>query len=282
MVEKARRRGASRPCSRSSRRRRSGTRPAAAGAADALPARRSPEFEAERSVRRRSTRRRSAAIEAGRAAFAAKIEALDAVRDDEGRLRRPAAALVMLNVLDEKWKDHLYDLDQLRNAIHYRSWGQKDPLHRVQAGGVHDVRGPDERHRQHVHRAVPQGAAGVRAGPAAATGAAASPSEPPAPPAPTQRYNALGVLEDVVPEARSRDRRRRGRWTSGPAETPDAREAAAARRDPVIVGAGRARSLERRRPQARPAPVDWSNVGRNDPCPCGSGKKFKKCHGATL
>ena len=34
----------------------------------------------------------------------------------------------MLNVLDEKWKDHLYDLDQLRGAIHYRSWGQKDPL----------------------------------------------------------------------------------------------------------------------------------------------------------
>src|SRR3569623_2105900 len=35
---------------------------------------------------------------------------------------------VMLHVLDEKWTDHLYDLDQLRNAIHYRSWGQKDPL----------------------------------------------------------------------------------------------------------------------------------------------------------
>ena len=31
-------------------------------------------------------------------------------------------------MLDEKWKDHLYDLDQLRNAIHYRGWGQKDPL----------------------------------------------------------------------------------------------------------------------------------------------------------
>src|SRR5450756_411123 len=34
----------------------------------------------------------------------------------------------MLHVLDEKWKDHLYDLDQLRNAITYRAWGQKDPL----------------------------------------------------------------------------------------------------------------------------------------------------------
>ncbi|MFL5499581.1 MAG: SEC-C metal-binding domain-containing protein, partial [Gemmatimonadaceae bacterium] len=30
------------------------------------------------------------------------------------------------------------------------------------------------------------------------------------------------------------------------------------------------------------AQKDWSNVGRNDPCPCGSGKKFKKCHGANL
>jgi preprotein translocase subunit SecA len=51
------------------------------------------------------------------------------------------------------------------------------------------------------------------------------------------------------------------------------------RRDPVVVGAGRARSLNS---TAAPASVDWSNVGRNDPCPCGSGKKFKKCHGATL
>ena len=41
---------------------------------------------------------------------------------------RRLLSLVMLNVLDEKWKDHLYDLDQLRAAIHYRSWGQKDPL----------------------------------------------------------------------------------------------------------------------------------------------------------
>jgi preprotein translocase subunit SecA len=37
-------------------------------------------------------------------------------------------AHVMLQVLDDKWKDHLYDLDLLRNAIQYRAWGQKDPL----------------------------------------------------------------------------------------------------------------------------------------------------------
>ena len=44
------------------------------------------------------------------------------------RTRTRCCRAVMLHVLDEKWKDHLYDLDQLRNAIHYRSWGQKDPL----------------------------------------------------------------------------------------------------------------------------------------------------------
>jgi preprotein translocase subunit SecA len=49
----------------------------------------------------------------------------------------------------------------------------------------------------------------------------------------------------------------------------------------VIVGAGRARSLSDATAGSA-GPIDWSSVGRNDPCPCGSGKKFKKCHGATL
>ena len=72
---------------------------------------------------------RTAAVEAGHRAFAAKHEELDRVKDEEGNgFSGRLLSLVMLNVLDEKWKDHLYDLDQLRGAIHYRSWGQKDPL----------------------------------------------------------------------------------------------------------------------------------------------------------
>jgi preprotein translocase subunit SecA len=57
-------------------------------------------------------------------------------------------------------------------------------------------------------------------------------------------------------------------------------------RDPVMVGAGRARSMTDIQAASAGAgaggPVDWSNVGRNDPCPCGSGKKFKKCHGVAV
>jgi preprotein translocase subunit SecA len=97
---------------------------------------------------------------------------------------------------------------------------------------------------------------------------------------PTKRYNALGILEDVpAEEAVGLDN---GGAVAvedvGPAEIP-ATKPAQARKDPVIVGAGRPRSLSS---SPAPANVDWSTVGRNDPCPCGSGKKFKKCHGAQL
>jgi len=59
----------------------------------------------------------------------------------------------------------------------------------------------------------------------------------------------------------------------GPGEPPA--EVAAVRRDPVVVGAPAPKAMNA--PAA--AGTDWSAVGRNDPCPCGSGKKFKKCHG---
>ncbi|MDB4914137.1 MAG: secA, partial [Gemmatimonadetes bacterium] len=97
-------------------------------------------------------------------------------------------------------------------------------------------------------------------------------------PVSTKRYNALGVLEEQMPEARMIG-------TAvvedvGPAETPNEKEAVV-RRDPLIVGAGRARSVSELNAAPTP-PVDWTSVGRNDPCPCGSGKKFKKCHGASM
>ena len=66
----------------------------------------------------------------GEAAFQRKV---DYLREFGRKLNLPDVdgqilSQVMLSVLDEKWKDHLYDLDQLRNAIQYRAYGQKDPL----------------------------------------------------------------------------------------------------------------------------------------------------------
>jgi preprotein translocase subunit SecA len=258
---------------------------------------------------------------AGRDAFHAKLAQLDEVTDENGvgyggRL----LALVMLNVIDEKWKDHLYDLDQLRAAIHYRSWGQKDPLveykqeaYNMFVDLMNDVASTfTERFlkAQLVFEPPPPPPDYAQfgfGGPGGGEGDGG-------PRRPKKRYNALGILEDI-PEEELQDEvveaaygddgspahggngagpsasdalldaatpgtpvsDPKGAVDVGPAEPP-ARQPVA-RRDPSVVGAGSVRSLAA--PQA-PMPADWAHVGRNDPCPCGSGKKFKKCHGAHL
>jgi preprotein translocase subunit SecA len=210
-------------------------------------------------------------VDAAKKAFHDKLNSLDSVRDELGNgYGDRLLSLVMLQVLDEKWKDHLYDLDQLRNAIHYRSWGQKDPLveYKQEAytmfvdlmNDIYNTFTEAFLKAQLRFEEPPPPPMPVAPGP---TG----------PRAPTKRYNAMGILEEVPPD---------GADTAldiGPAEQPSTKPVEA-RRDPMVVGAGRARSLGGG--DAAPANTDWSTVGRNDPCPCGSGKKFKKCHGATL
>ncbi|MFI5232217.1 MAG: preprotein translocase subunit SecA [Gemmatimonadales bacterium] len=196
---------------------------------------------------------------AGTAAFHAKYATL-------GEYAAQLLSLVMLNVLDEKWKDHLYDLDQLRNAIHYRSWGQKDPLIEYKGEAytmfvdlMHDV------HHTFAERFLRVQVVFDGQDPNLPNRGAPLPAPPPPP---KKRYNALGVEESVP---------------AGEAEVldvgPDENANAAFRREPIVIGAGRGvRTLAAGGAPA--ATADWSSVGRNDPCPCGSGKKFKKCHGA--
>jgi preprotein translocase subunit SecA len=223
----------------------------------------------------------AAAVEAARAAFWAKLSSLDELRDGEGGYGDRLLALVMLNVLDEKWKDHLYDLDQLRNAIHYRSWGQKDPLIEYKQEAytmfvdlMNDVYDTFSDRFLKVQLVVqdetPAPEPLLWTPPPVGDGDGARRE-------PTMRYNALGILEPIPADESTNG----GAAATdvaldvAPAEPP--KRATAVKRDPVIVGAGRRRTLN----QPAGMPANWSDVGRNDPCPCGSGKKFKKCHGAA-
>ncbi|MDE3152231.1 MAG: SEC-C domain-containing protein, partial [Gemmatimonadota bacterium] len=214
-----------------------------------------------------------AASAAGRKAFDAKIESLNQYKDEQGGFADRLLSLVMLNVLDEKWKDHLYDLDQLRNSIHYRSWGQKDPLieYKEEAYSMF-VDLMNDIYTTFAERFL---RAQITFTPAPG---APPPSPAQSPARPKKRYNALGVLEDVAEDEAA---------VAEPAEAEPAHAAAPAPAAPapvqgeaMVVGAGRTRALNQGAATAAGA-TDWSNVGRNDPCPCGSGKKFKKCHGAT-
>ena len=182
----------------------------------------------------------------------------------------------MLNVLDEKWKDHLYDLDQLRNAIHYRSWGQKDPLIEYkQEAYTMFVDLMNDIYNTFTERFL-KVAAGVRAAPAARRGDRGRRRHRTAP---TKRYNALGILEDVVPRSRRDAASTDAAMDIGPDGDAGA-PSRPRRRERIrsIVGAGEARSLSRR-PQARRRTSTGRRVGRNDPCPCGRGRSSRSATG---
>ena len=99
---------------------------------------------------------------------------------------------------------------------------------------------------------------------------------------PTRRYNALGILEDYQPEtevmvADGEVDDAAEMVESGPGEPPASRPVV--KSAPSVVGAGTVRSLG---VGGGAMPAGWENTPRNNACPCGSGKKFKKCHGANL
>ena len=236
------------------------------------------------------------AVEAVRAAFDAKLVSLNQVTDENGNgFADRLLSLVTLNVIDEKWKDHLYDLDQLRASIHYRSWGQKDPLVEYKQDAytmfvdlMHDVANTfTERFlkAQLVFEPAPMDAFEPPLMPELPHNEAARPS---------MRYNALGILEAIPMEELAgepsldmvdaefvegdvgADRAADG--ASSPSGDSPAR--VVAQGVPQVVGAGSIRSLGDVGGSA--LPPGWEQTARNDACPCGSGKKFKKCHGANV
>ncbi len=227
----------------------------------------------------------TAAVEAARRAFADKEVSLNAIKDENGDgYAARLLSLVTLNVIDEKWKDHLYDLDQLRGSINYRAWGQKDPLieYKQEAYSMFVDLMAD------IHHSFSERF--LRAQLVFNPDQFAQPE--PAPEqrqAPTKRYNAMGILEDVAEESQPAAAENDGHNGAEPDDAGASDQAApvsaapARRSDPTVVGAGRAKPLSQMAGGAvtgGASAADYEGVGRNDPCPCGSGKKFKKCHGS--
>jgi len=210
--------------------------------------------------------------QAARETFQAKLDNLKGMEKDveaqlgaqagSVRLGERALSRFMLGVIDEKWKDHLYDLDQLREGIYYRSWGQKDPLveYKTEAfemfkGLMSDVENTfaegwfkDWWRNMPIEIAVPGGA-------------------PPAalrPPARTLTGPAGGQPGGG------------GRRPAPVLATKPAADGLISSTEPAPTRAPRTAT-----PEPAFARNPYAGVGRNDPCPCGSGKKFKKCHGAA-
>jgi preprotein translocase subunit SecA len=167
---------------------------------------------------------------------------------------------ILLQIIDSRWKEHLYEMDYLREGIHLRGFAQIDPLVAYKNEGftmfhelMNSIWGEFARVIYHVE---------VNVEPA---------DFEPEPSGPQEFQYAGGGPEQ-------------------PSAISEAAGAAAAAGSAVggvagaVAGDGQGNGgAEGQAPPENPATVvkaDREKIGRNDPCWCGSGKKYKKCHGA--
>jgi preprotein translocase subunit SecA len=161
-------------------------------------------------------------------------------RDMMGMLERMA----MLQVIDNKWRDHLREMDDLKEGIHLRGYGQKDPLveYKTEAFGMF----------MELMELIAD-----------------------------EVVNIAFKFFPESPEQLPAQRGRRPVRTQDITMTHESAQGAGFQGNREAIPAGASEHAPAGRPPQKPAPVHVEQkVGRNDPCPCGSGKKYKNCHGA--
>jgi preprotein translocase subunit SecA len=193
--------------------------------------------------------------------------------------------MLMLQIVDTQWKDHLYGLDHLKEGIGLRGYGQRDPLVEYKKESFNMFQALMDRIDEEILRWVflyqPVPAAEQAAG---GNGGGAE-EEPPPPVIARNPRRPGGPKPDAVPPE-----------LTGFGSTPPWQGAAANPRnltfnDPseALSGSGGSGRFAGAEPKEAHGGADANvetvrregpKVGRNDPCPCGSGRKYKKCHGA--
>jgi preprotein translocase subunit SecA len=184
-------------------------------------------------------------------------DALDEYKDrEEGwgeEVARQVERYVILQVVDARWREHLESMDYLREGVHLRAMAQKDPLVEYRHEGHLMFEQLGREIREEVvsllfHAEVqPADAAALEqreAWDGDGDGAFA------------YEHESLAGSEAIAAAG------------AGAVAAPSAVAAGA-------VGSGATSVVTQQRIAS-----EWDKVGRNDPCPCGSGKKYKKCHGA--
>jgi len=166
---------------------------------------------------------------------------------------RQTERIVMLQVIDNQWKDHLLSMDELKQGIGNRAYGQKDPLveYKKESYDLFTAmmdRIEDETVSYLYFLQVNTGTGPVLPYPEEEEEEETSQPEPNE----QQRQAAKQSMEDFTRNIQRKKEK----------ELAD-----------LNLGGGDGSTSER--------PVNGgAKVGRNDPCPCGSGKKYKKCHGS--
>jgi preprotein translocase subunit SecA len=173
---------------------------------------------------------------------------------------REAERIIMLNVIDNQWKDHLLSMDHLKEGIGLRGYGQKDPLIEYKREGFEMFQDMMERIEDETIRYL------------FFLRIETSGTDIPMPyPEPEDDEEDESEEEaELAAVAAQREAERSVLDLTRNIQRKKEKELAALQ----LAGSGEASTA------TQTVSNPYKNVGRNDPCPCGSGKKFKKCHGA--
>jgi preprotein translocase subunit SecA len=168
---------------------------------------------------------------------------------------RQTECIVMLQVIDAQWKDHLLSMDELKQGIGNRAYGQKDPLVEYKKESFELFTAMMDRIEDESVRYLYFLQVSTGSGPVLPFPSEEDEEEEEAPrpdPSEQQRQAAKSSMEDFTRNIQRKKEKEMAelQFVGGDGST-----------GPKQVVAGQ-------------------KVGRNDPCPCGSGKKYKKCHGA--
>jgi preprotein translocase subunit SecA len=183
-------------------------------------------------------------------------------------IMRDAERMIMLNVIDNQWKDHLLSMDHLKEGIGLRGYGQKDPLIEYKKESFELFQDMMERIEDETLRYLYflQVTHGEDLGPSNGAARPVLPFDPDEEWVDDEEEEAEPV---PVAAAVSAEQQRAVMDFTRNIQRKKEREL-----EQLQMGGAGGPSVENK-------PVVSANkTGRNDPCPCGSGKKYKKCHGA--
>lgn len=182
----------------------------------------------------------------GKRIFNLAVDIMEAYNTECRSIVKEWHKAVLLVTIDELWKEHLRELDQLRQSVQNASYEQKDPLVIYKVESFHMFEQMLNNLNSKAMSALMRGQIYLRE-----------------PDADSNRTSTTANIKQAAPERPTDYSRYRANKPSLPGE--EAQRAAAS------APQGQA---------PKPMPVKAGlKVGRNDPCPCGSGKKFKNCHG---
>ncbi len=186
----------------------------------------------------------------GKRVFHLQVDITEAYNSECRTIVKEWHKLIMLVIIDELWKEHLRELDQLRQSVQNASYEQKDPLVIYKVESFHLFENMLSNLNTKAMSALLRGQIFIQQ----------------RPPQQDEQERRQPEVKQAMPERPNDYSRYRTSKEAYPGEDAQRRVASAHQGE-----------------RPRPEPIKAGpKIGRNDPCPCGSGKKYKACHGKGL